>query len=57
MEDEQESCKCQGGQMLGSGVRILYHYQIYFRQLLCFQEISVTESHGQNSTLNSAVKP
>ena len=26
-------------------------------QLLCFQEIPMTESHGQDSALNSAVKP
>ena len=29
-----------------------YSYQIYFDQLLCSQEISVTESNGQNSVLN-----
>ena len=32
-------------------------YQIYFDQLLRFQEISVTESQGQKSALNSMVKP
>ena len=41
----------------GLGVRILHNYQIYFDHLLCFQEISMTESNGQNSALNSTVKP
>ena len=40
----------------GSGDRIIHNYQIYFDQLLCFQEISMTESHGQNSALNFTVK-
>ena len=44
-------------QQFGSGVRILPNHQIYFDQLLCFQEMSMNESHGQNSALNSAVKP
>ena len=44
-------------QQFGSGVHILHNYQIHFDQLLCFQEIPVTESHGQNSALNSTVKP
>ena len=41
----------------GSNIRITYNFQIYFDQLLCFEEISMTESHGWNSTLNSTVKP
>ena len=41
----------------GLGVGILHNYQIYFDQLLCFQEISMTESYGQNSALNGRVKP
>ena len=44
-------------QQFGSGVRILHNYKIYFDQLLCFQEISMTESLGQNSVLNSTDKP
>ena len=44
-------------QQLHSGVSILLNYQILFDQLLCFQEISMTESQSQNSALNSAVKP
>ena len=40
-------------QQFGSGVHILHNYQIYFDQLLCFQEISMTE----NSALNSTAKP
>ena len=34
-----------------------YNYQIYFDWLLCFQEISMTESLSQNSALNSMIKP
>ena len=44
-------------QELDSGVRIFHNYQTYFDQLLCFQEISMTESHGQNCAMNFAVKP
>ena len=44
-------------QQFGSGVRILQSYQIYFDQLPYLQEISMTESHGQNSAFNSTVKP
>ena len=44
-------------QQFGSGVRIFHNYQLYFDQLLCFQEISMTESHGQNYALHSTVKP
>ena len=35
-------------QQLGLGAYILHNYQIYFDQLLCFQEISVTESQKSN---------
>ena len=41
----------------GVGVCILDNYQIYFDKLVCFQEISMTEPHGQNSALNSTIKP
>ena len=44
-------------QQFGSGVHILHNYQIYFDQLLCFQEILVTKFHGINAALNSMVKP
>ena len=37
-------------------IRIPQNYQMYFDQLFCFQEISMTESHGQNSALNSKVQ-
>ena len=43
-------------QQFGSGACILHNYLIYFYQLLCFQELSMTESHSQNSALNSIVK-
>ena len=42
-------------QQFGSGFRVLHNYQIYFDQLLCFQERSMTESHGQNSASSSTV--
>ena len=44
-------------QQFGSGVRVLNNYQIHFDQLFCFQEISMTESHGQKSAMNSTIKP
>ena len=44
-------------QQFGSGVQILCSFQIYFDELLCSQETSMTESHGQNSALNSMIKP
>ena len=44
-------------QQFKSGVGNPHCYQIFFDQLLCFQEISVTESHGPNSALNSSVNP
>ena len=47
-------------QQFGSDVRTFHNYHIYhicFDQLLCFQEISLAESDGQNSASNSTVKP
>ena len=41
----------------GLAVCILDNYQIYFDQLLFFQEISMTESNGQNFAFSSIVKP
>ena len=40
-------------QQFGSGARLLHNYHLYFDQLLCFQEILMTEYHGQNTVLGS----